>query len=84
MEMGNELEILKNVESIVGSDTISHTEETKARLLSLMSEDLPLVDTAVQPRTEDMVCQIIDVPKKKEKPTEQVQQQPQLPKKIEA
>ena len=83
MEMSNELEILKNVESIVGSDTISHTEETKARLLSLMSDDLPLVDTAMQPRTEDMVCQIIDVPKKKGKP-EQVQQQPQLPKKIEA
>ena len=84
MEMSNELEILKNVESIVGSDTISHTEETKARLLSLMSDDLPLVDTAVQSH-KDMICQIIDVPKKKEKPTEQVQQQPQLPpKKIEA
>ena len=85
MEMSNELEILKNVENIVGSDTISHTAETKARLLSLMSDDLPLVDTAVQqPHKEEMICQIIDVPKKEEKPTEQVQQQPQLPKKIEA
>jgi len=85
MEMSNELEILKNVESIIGSDTISHTAETKARLLSLMSDDLPLVDTAVQSHKDDMICQIIDVPKKKKgKPSEQVQQHPQLPRKIEA
>ena len=36
MELGNELDILQKAENIVGSDVIPHTEETKARLFSLI------------------------------------------------
>jgi hypothetical protein len=38
MEQENELELLQKTESIVGSDTIPHMEETRLRLLSLISQ----------------------------------------------
>ena len=63
MEPGNELDILQKAENIVGSDVIPHTVETKVRLLSLISEDLPQVD--IVPSGGDAICrQVIEVPKK--------------------
>ena len=62
MEPGNELDILQKAENIVGSYVIPHTVETKVRLLSLISEDLPQVD--MMPSGGDAICQVIEVPKK--------------------
>ena len=62
MEPGNELDILQKAENIVGSGVIPHTVETKVRLLSLISEDLPQVD--MMPSGGDAICQVIEVPKK--------------------
>eukprot|EP00571_Detonula_confervacea_P000867 CAMPEP_0172328380 /NCGR_PEP_ID=MMETSP1058-20130122/60322_1 /TAXON_ID=83371 /ORGANISM="Detonula confervacea, Strain CCMP 353" /LENGTH=2122 /DNA_ID=CAMNT_0013045493 /DNA_START=119 /DNA_END=6484 /DNA_ORIENTATION=+ len=59
MGLGNELEILQNAERIVGSDSISQTVETKARLISLLSGDLPQ-EEEVMPKSDDVICQVIE------------------------
>ena len=66
MELGNELDILRKVENIVGSDVIPNSAETKVRLLSLISDDLPQVDLTMPQMEKDMLCQVIEVPKKQD------------------
>jgi len=52
----NQLELLARVESIVGSNVISQTTETKARLFSMMSEELP---PEVMPNN-DSICTVVE------------------------
>lgn len=56
MGLKNELELLQHAESIVGSNIIPQALETKARLFSLISEDLT---QEVMPNN-DGICQVIE------------------------